>query len=137
MICQNDSKLERILGMIGENVENKDGLTGGLVDFFYDVREDSLLNIEVAIKEDGRCAVFYNKPLKQSLAWFEYDLDLCKLGFVLDDGEARDLAIPVKKELTKNMQNTHQVLTILMDDETGAPKEGTYIPLILHSRGEQ
>ncbi len=122
--------------MVSENIETDMGVTGTLVDFFYDVRDDSHLNIEVAIKEDGRCAVFYNKPLKQDLAWFEYDLDTCRLGFVVDGGEARDFTLPVKKEMTKNMQNTHQVLTILMDDETGSPKEGTYIPLILHSKGE-
>lgn len=117
-------------GMTNEQ-EKKD--TGTLVDFFYDVRDDSTLQIEVAIKDDGRCAVFYNKPLKKDLSWFEYDLDNCNLGFVLDGGETRSMTIPVKRELSKNMQNTHQILTVLMDDETGAPKEGTYIPLILHS----
>ena len=57
--------------------ENELGDTGALVDFFYGIEEDSHLRIEVAIKEDGRCAVFYNKPLKSDLSWFEYDLDLC------------------------------------------------------------
>lgn len=120
-------------GMNTEHVDKDMGTTGTLVDFFYGVEDDSRLRIEVAIKEDGRCAVFYNKPLKKELSWFEYNLDDCKLGFVLDGGETREFALPVKKEMTKNMQNTHQILTILMDDETGSPKEGTYIPLILHS----
>jgi len=114
--------------------EDSFGKTGSIVDFFYGVEEGSNLNIEVAIKEDGRCAVFYNKPLKNDLSWFEYDLDLCKLGFVMDGGESRSLNIPVKRELSKNMQNSHQILTILLDDETGSPKEGTYVPLILHSQ---
>jgi len=121
-------------GMINKAVEKDLGTTGTIVDFFYGVEDDNVLNIEVAVKEDGRCAVFYNKPLKDELSWFEYDLDLCKLGFVLNGGESRDFVLPVKKEMTKNMQNTHQVLTVLMDDETGKPKEGTYIPLILHSK---
>lgn len=120
-------------GMNTGHVEQDLGATGTLVDFFYGVEDDSKLRIEVAIKEDGRCAVFYNKPLKKELSWFEYNLDDCRLGFVLDGGETRDMAIPIKRELSKNMQNSHQILTILMNEDTGVPKEGTYIPLILHS----
>ncbi len=119
---------------MNKQVEGQSGDTGSIVDFFYGVEEDNKLKIEVAIKEDGRCAVFYNKPLKNELSWFEYDLDLCKLGFVMDGGETRDLGIPIKRELSKNMQNSHQILMILMDDDTGSPKEGTYIPLIIHSQ---
>ncbi len=120
--------------MTSEHIEEGGKVTGTIVDFFYGVEDDNTLRIEVAVKEDGRCAVFYNKPLKSELSWFEYDIDQCRLGFVMDGGESRDVDIPIKRELSRNMQNTHQILTVLMDDETGAPKEGTYIPLILHSK---
>jgi hypothetical protein len=33
--------------------------------------------------------------------------------------------------MKKYMQNSHQILTVLLDNETGDAKEGFYYPLIL------
>jgi hypothetical protein len=105
---------------------------GTLVDFVYGVDENNELQIDVAVREDGRCAVFYNKPFKSDISWLEFDLGTCMLDFVLDSGEIRDAGLPVTKTMSKNMQNTHQMLMVLIDDKTGEPKEGQYIPLIIH-----
>ncbi len=122
-------------GMMNEAVEKNLGTTGTIVDFFYGVEEgDSNLRIDVTVKEDGKCAVFHNKPFKKDLSWLEFDLDSSRLDFVLDGGEARNFGVPVKQELRKHMHNTHQILMILMDDDMGDPKEGLYIPLILHRK---
>ncbi|MCK5384255.1 MAG: hypothetical protein KAJ29_01670 [Alphaproteobacteria bacterium] len=106
--------------------------TGTLVDFVYGVDENSKLQIDVAVREDGKCAVFYNKPFKSDISWLEFDLGTCMLDFVLDGGEMRDSGLPVTRTMSKNMQNTHQMLMVLIDDKTGEPKEGQYIPLIIH-----
>ena len=106
--------------------------TGTLVDFVYGVDENSKLQIDVAVREDGKCAVFYNKPFKSDISWLEFDLGTCMLDFVLDGGEMRDSGVPVTRTMSKNMQNTHQMLMVLIDDKTGEPKEGQYIPLIIH-----
>lgn len=121
---------------MGEGIENTAELPdrGNLTDFFYGVDEKSKLQVEVAVKEDGRCAVFHNKPFRNELSWLEYDLDTYRLDFVLDGGEIRNAGMPLNKEMSKNMQNTHQVLMVLMDDETGGAKEGFYVPLIIHSK---
>jgi len=105
---------------------------GTLVDFVYGVDDDNPLDIEVAVNEEGRVVIFHDKPFKVDLSWFEYDLETSKLDFVLDDGEIRDAGMRIAPQISKHMQNTHQILTILMDDSTGEPKEGKYIPLILH-----
>lgn len=125
-----------MIGMMGNSVEHSsDPKTfGNLTDFVYGATEESKLEIEVAVKDDGKCAVFHNKPFKNSLSWLEFDLESYKLDFVLDDGEIRDVGLPLTKEVSKNMQNSHQVLMVLMDDATGKPKEGRYVPLILHGR---
>ena len=105
-----------------------------LTDFVYGVTEDSKLNVEVAVREDGRCAVFHNKPFRNDLSWLEFDLDTCRLDFVLDNGDIRNAGVDLTKDMSKYMQNSHQILMVLMDDDTGSAKEGKYIPLILHSK---
>lgn len=107
---------------------------GNLTDFVYGVDENNSLQIEVAVKEDGKCAVFHNKPFRKDLSWLEFDLDTFELDFVLDNGEIRNVGLPLTKDVAKNMQNSHQVLMILMDDKTGDAKEGHYVPLFLHKK---
>ncbi len=106
---------------------------GKLIDFVYGVDENNHLEIEVAIKEDGRVAVFHNRPFKEDVAWFEFDLGTNKLDFVLNDGDIRDIGVPLHNAVAKHMQNSHQILMILMDNDTGEAKEGNYVPLIIHS----
>lgn len=105
---------------------------GIISDFVYGgaSKEDPLF-MEVAIKEDGRVVLFHNKPFKNDLSWMEFDLGTNELNFVLDDGDIRDLGLPLKKEVAKHMQNSHQILMVLLDDRTGEAKEGHYIPLII------
>ena len=105
---------------------------GDLTDFVYGCEDGSPLNIQVAVKEDGKCAIFHNKPFRNALAWLEFDLSTYRLDFVMDDGDIRDAGLPLTKDVSKNMQNSHQVLMVLLDDQTGEAKEGHYIPLILH-----
>ena len=106
--------------------------TGTLVDFVSGVDENNTLQIDVAVKDDGRCAVFYNKPFKQHVTWLEFDLGTCMLDFVVEGGETRNSGLPVTNTMSKNMQNTHQMLMVLIDDETGEAKKGDYVPLIIH-----
>lgn len=117
-----------------EHVEHGEGKppVGALVDFVYDVTEESPLKVEVAINDDGRVILFHNKVFKSDLSWLEFDLGTSKLDFILDGGHSRDFGMPLDKSVSKHMHNTHQVLTVLLDDETGNAKEGHYIPLILH-----
>ena len=112
--------------------EGADNQKPSLVDFVYGVDEEHKLLVQVAVKEDGRCAVFYNRPFKEDPAWLEFNLGTRQLDFVLDSGDTRDAGLPLTQDVSKNMQNTHQVLGVLKDDETGEAKEGRYIPLILH-----
>ena len=107
---------------------------GNLTDFFYGVDDDNKLHIEVAVREDGKCAVFYNKPCRRNISWLEFDLDSYRLDFVLDNGDVRNAGMDLTKDMAKNMHNTHQMLMVLMDDITGGAKEGIYVPLILHSK---
>jgi hypothetical protein len=105
---------------------------GKLIDFVYGVDANNHLEIEVAIKEDGKVVVFHNRPFKKDIAWFEFDLGTNKLDFVLDDGDVRDVGFNLHQAVAKHMQNSHQILMVLLDNDTGAAKEGNYIPLILH-----
>jgi hypothetical protein len=105
---------------------------GNLTDFVYGVDSTHHLDIEVAVNERGKVVVFHNRPFKTDISWFEFDLDNYKLSFVLDDGDIRNAGLPLTKEVAKYMQNSHQILMVLLDDDTGDAKEGGYVPLIIH-----
>ena len=105
---------------------------GNLTDFVEGITEDNRLDIEVAVKEDYRIVVFHSHPFKNPISWFEFDLGTNKLDFVLDDGDVRDIGLPLSKAVAKHMQNSHQILTVLMNPESGEAVEGNYIPLIIH-----
>jgi hypothetical protein len=105
---------------------------GNLTDFVLGVDKNNPLDVEVSVNEDGNVIVFHNKQFKSPLSWFEYDLETSKLDFVMDNGDIRNAGMPLAREISKHMQNAHQILTILLDDETGQAKQGTYIPLIVH-----
>ena len=107
---------------------------GTLVDFVYGVSEKDRLDIEVAIGDDGRVVVFHSHPFKKDISWFEFDLETNKLDFVLDNGDIRDIGLPLSQDVAKHMQNSHQILMVLMDLETGQAKEGNYVPLMIHRK---
>lgn len=117
-----------------ERVEHGDKSpeVGTLVDYVYDATTESPLKVEVAINDDGRVLLFHNKVFRNELSWLEFDLGTSELDFILDGGITRDFGMPLDKSVSKHMQNTHQVLTVLLDEDTGDAKEGHYIPLILH-----
>lgn len=104
---------------------------GNLTDFVHGVDENNHLDIEVAVTEKGKVVVFHNRVFKKQIAWFEFDLGTNKLDFILDDGDLRDAGLPLTKDVAKYMQNSHQILMVYLDDDTGEAKEGQYIPLII------
>jgi len=105
---------------------------GTLVDFVHGVDEDNHLDIEVAVNEKGKVVLFHNRTFKNDISWFEFDLNTNKLDFVLDDGDIRNTGLPLGRDVAKYMQNSHQILMVLLDDKTGEASEGAYIPLIIH-----
>lgn len=107
---------------------------GNLTDFVYGVDELHRLNIEVAVNEHGKVVVFHNRPFKKDISWFEFDLGSNRLDFILDDGDVRDAGLPLGRDVAKYMQNSHQILMVLLDDDTGEAKEGNYVPLIIHRK---
>ena len=107
-------------------------MVGNLVDFVEGVDKDNPLYIEVAVDEQGKVIVFHNKPFKQEVSWYEYDLDNSQLSFIMDGGVIRDSGMKLVPQIAKNMQNSHQILMVLIDDDTGEASEGDYVPLIIH-----
>lgn len=100
--------------------------------FVLGVDENNSLDIEVAVNEVGKVVLFHNRVFKSDISWFEFDLDTLKLTFVLDNGEIRDAGFFATAQMAKYMQNSHQILMVLLDNETGEASEGTYVPLIIH-----
>lgn len=105
---------------------------GNLTDFVLEVDSNNPLDIEVGVNDKGKVVVFHNRPFKNEVSWFEFDLGSCKLDFVMDGGEIRNAGLPLSKDMAKYMQNSHQILMVLMDDKTGEATQGNYIPLIIH-----
>lgn len=117
----------------GTDITPQKPQVGNLTDFVEGAAEDNPLYIEVAVKDNGKVLVFYDKPFREEISWFEYDTSTSRLDFIVGEGEIRDAGVNLVPEITKHMQNAHQILTILMDDSTGEPIEGEYVPLIIHT----
>lgn len=106
---------------------------GNLTDFVEDVIADDKLYVEVSVDDTGKVVLFHNKRFKMPVSWFEFDLQDGKLEFILEDGKVREPKLPLSSEMTKYMHNSHQILMVRIDDETGDANDGHYVPLILHS----
>lgn len=120
------------LAMTTEQTNTPEKKFGNVLDFVYNVEGSGEFQLEISVMKDGKVCVFHNKPFKSEISWLEYDVGENRLDFILDDGEVRDIGFPVKPSIAVNMQNSHQILMILLDDHTGEAKEGFYIPLIIH-----
>ncbi len=105
---------------------------GNLTDFVIGKAGDERLDIQVAIQNDGRVVVFHSHAFRGDVSWFEFNLTTNKLDFILDDGDIRDIGLPLTQDVAKHMQNSHQILMVLMDPKTGEAKEGNYVPLVIH-----
>lgn len=105
---------------------------GNMLDFVQHEEGEKYFDMQVAAMDDGRVAMFHSHPFKKDISWFEFDLSTNNLNFVLDDGNTRDIGMPLNQNVAKNMQNSHQILMVLMDPKTGDAKEGNYVPLIIH-----
>lgn len=103
-----------------------------LSDFAVGVDAKNHLDIEVAVNDKGKVVVFHNRAFKTEVTWFEFDLTKRRLNFVMEGGEMRDAGLPMTEQMAKHMQNSHQILMVLLDNETGEATQGNFVPLIIH-----
>ncbi|MCB1652384.1 MAG: hypothetical protein KDI46_10070 [Alphaproteobacteria bacterium] len=103
-----------------------------LTNFVHGADKEHPVEIDVIVNEHGKVVVFHSHEFSETIGWFECDLDERKLRFVFDNGANIDSGIQVNDRMQKYMQNSHQILTVLLDYETGDATDGHYYPLILH-----
>lgn len=115
--------------MTEKNVKN----VGTLIDFVADPDGITPLDIQISVNDTGKVVIFHDRAFSIPISMFEYDINNNNLSVTMGDDEQRDTHLDLFPEITKHMQNTHQILTILMDNKTGEAIEGRYVPLILHS----
>ena len=110
----------------------QDKQVGNLTDFVKGATKDNPLDVEIAVDAQGRVVVFHDKEFMRPIDWYEYDITTYNLNFILDDGQIRNIGMALAPEISKHMQNSHQILTVHINDETGEADEGRYIPVIIH-----
>jgi hypothetical protein len=96
------------------------------------VSPDTKMKVRLVVNERAEAFIFHDKPFGKKLSWLEYDLDTHRLDFIMNDGDVRNFGIPVDPKLEKHLQNSFQVLMVLMDEEKKQPVEGDYYPLVIH-----
>ncbi len=116
-----------------EHIVNRPAV-GNLTDFVVYDGKSKHLDLQVAVMNTGVVVVFHSHPFKNEVSWFEFDLGTNKLDFVMNDGEFRDVGLPLTQDVSKHMQNAHQILMVLMDPVTGEAKEGNYVPVVIHRK---
>ncbi|NCC22458.1 MAG: hypothetical protein EOM26_08345 [Alphaproteobacteria bacterium] len=99
-----------------------------------DETSDPGFKIDLVVNEGAKVAVFHTKPFRKKLSWLEFDLDQSRLDFVMGDGDVRNFGTPIPRHFAREMQNAHQVLMVLMDEDAGEPVASGYFPLILHKK---
>lgn len=89
--------------------------------------------IDYFVSELSEVCVFHDKPFSKTLSWIEYNLDDCRLDFIMEDGDIRNFGIPVDGQLKPYFQNTHIVNVIQLNPENLQVVDGVELPLIVHS----
>ena len=105
---------------------------GNLTDFAEGVTKDDPLFVQISTNDKGKVVFFYDKPLTEAIVNFEYHAADNRLIVVMQSEERRDSGLTLRPEIKKHMHNTHQILTILMDNKTGEAERGEFKPLLLH-----
>jgi hypothetical protein len=90
------------------------------------------MKVELYVNDKAQALVLHNMPFKKKLSWLEYDLTSSHLNFVLENGDIRNFGIPVHPNLARYLQNSFQILLVLVDEELGKQVNGDYYPLIIH-----
>ncbi len=106
---------------------------GTLIDFVVDPDETTPLDVQISVNDTGKVIFFYDRAFTVPIGMFEYNMQNNSLSVTMGDNDKRETHLDLFPAITKHMQNTHQILTILMDNKTGEAIEGRYVPLILHS----
>lgn len=105
--------------------------TKNLSHFADGVDDDHPLYVEVVVNDQGKVVVFHDRAFHTDVNWFECDLDKRRFHFVFEGGDMIDAGITVNEGMAKHMQNSHQVLLVHMDNDSGEAVNGNYHPLIL------
>lgn len=84
-----------------------------------------------ALGDDGLIWLFHDKPFSKTLSWIEYDTNISRIDFILEDGDIRNYGIPIDPSYAPYLKNMHTIPVILREDEDILDAE--YYPLILHS----
>lgn len=87
----------------------------------------------LVLNDRAEVIILHDKPFKKNLSWLEYDIDGHRLDLVMNDGDIRNFGIPVNPQFSEYLRNSFQVLMARIDDKTGEPIEGNYLPLIIHT----
>ena len=111
----------------------KDGvrILGKLIDFVTGYDPKRGLDLEVTVKQDGTVMVYHSLRFTKDVAWFEFEPVSGRLNFVMEEGDVRDIGLPLSPGVAKHVVKARQILMVLMDPESRAPIEGFYIPLII------
>jgi hypothetical protein len=114
-------------------VEINRGFGNAAADLYTEVGDPGF-KVDLVVNEGAKVAVFHNRPFRKNLSWLEFDMNESRLEFVMDDGGTRNFGTSIPGHFTKEMQNAHQVLMVLMDEDAGEPVASGFFPLIVHRK---
>lgn len=122
-----DDELSAIL-----NNEPHPRLVDTMFDYF-NVPKNGRLDVEVATNADGRAVFFHNHPLRVKIRRIEFFVEDRMLVCLEDAGTRRPTGLPLGQDVTSHLQNSSELLFVLLDDVTGEAVEGEKFPLkIIH-----
>lgn len=125
---------ERLLAMIGEDKHLRSGAPHalGAGEKASNVKLSDDVKVELVVNDRSEAFIFHNRRFSKTLKRLEYNPSTLRMVFRFTDGSTRDFGLSVDARLGRYFDYTERVLTVLMDEKTGKPIEGTYYPLLLY-----
>lgn len=88
------------------------------------------IKVELLVNARGELTILHDRKFPYAVRRVECNLDDGTLNFVVDGGFKKDFGIPLAPELRQYLrEDCREVLMIHMDETTGEPLEGGYLPL--------
>lgn len=121
-------------GTVKDSQDQKRRINDNLTDYFDGVDENNHLKLEVAIKDDGQAAIFYDKRIKNMITRVEYFASEKMMVFLTEGGSRRPIGMPLTDEVDAKFvaKRPDKILFVLMSDVTGEAVEGQYVPLKIY-----
>jgi len=72
-------------------------------------------SVELIVSETGNAVLYHKGPLPDSYIWAQYDQDTQIMQFISDDGQIKELGMPIHKPFREPLMKTREIFLVEVD----------------------